>query len=465
VEEQEDVKLELHPKCIENFNERGETLFKELAVIPRAPKSPPGFVPGVRVAAAFNVEEGSHYQEAMVRPQGEVMQRTFPYNGNDVGFKGDGYKNFARLCEKIQATKPLNRYISFNTIVDLVFEWMQECYIRATRYSLIDYILPKCKQAIREYEIWIPIANTYVPCNLPFERVTIQTLSQDMFNGLRNIAHEVAKTKNFPDVEKYILMLNEHQKRLQGMAAATIFVQAESRRAYEIAFEEAEKAVAILRLFSKAAFIPEVASCCVPLGQKSAQTATYFVFFEGMLVSSVNSIVGSEQTHFVIGPPQIELMNMAGISAFIRLFYKEGRNQFEEVVFNSIMIYSRGLLAISASDKLIYIFSALESLLLKNDSENIQQNVADRIAFTIENAPDKRMDVVENYKAAYDLRSKYVHHAQTVADVDTLTTFLQVVWKFYLALVHRELPKYKDKVAFLKSFDLIKYSGSMPERA
>lgn len=56
------------------------------------------------------------------------------------------------------------------------------------------------------------------------------------------------------------------------------------------------------------------------------------------------------------------------------------------------------------SDRIVYILTALESLFLKDGSEPIQQNLAERLAVSTTDNANERMDIIRNTKAVYKLR-------------------------------------------------------------
>jgi hypothetical protein len=59
----------------------------------------------------------------------------------------------------------------------------------------------------------------------------------------------------------------ENQRtKVQGRTAAVFRVRAEEQRALELARQETDAALAMLRLFSKAMFFPTTRSYCAPLG-------------------------------------------------------------------------------------------------------------------------------------------------------------------------------------------------------
>ena len=151
------------------------------------------------------------------------------------------------------------------------------------------------------------------------------------------------------------------------------------------------------------------------------------------------------------------MWNETGVGAFAELFFNTKRTKLEEKVYQSLMIYSRSTLMTNASDKLMYVFSALESLLVRDMNENLQQNVADRIAFTVSKVADERRKIVKNYKDAYSLRSRYVHHGHTIGETDVLKTFYYNVFRFFVNMVHFNL-SHKTQDDFLSAIENLKYS-------
>lgn len=106
----------------------------------------------------------------------------------------------------------------------------------------------------------------------------------------------------------------------------------------------------------------------------------------------------------------------------------------------------------------MYILVALESLLLKNDSEPIQQNIADRISFAIGKSADERREIVKNIKDIYNIRSKFIHHGTTSFQNRALIQkFMNYAWLTFLFLVQQSHSfETKDKCIF--ALDHIKYS-------
>lgn len=87
------------------------------------------------------------------------------------------------------------------------------------------------------------------------------------------------------------------------------------------------------------------------------------------------------------------------------------------------------------SSKLVAVLVALESMLLNDGSEPIQQNLSERIAFLF--GPEKRSGIKKSVIRAYSLRSKFIHHGHIIGtdEIDTLREFLLNVWAAFLSSI------------------------------
>ncbi len=131
----------------------------------------------------------------------------------------------------------------------------------------------------------------------------------------------------------------------------------------------------------------------------------------------------------------VTLMRKSGLDAANALLTLPKKSEFQQALLDTLVLYSRHTLAKNVSDRLLAIFGALDSFLLKDDNESIQQNISERIAFAIGKNGGERAKIVPLIKRVYGLRSQFVHHAQKVDDADLIREFLMVVWCFFLWLL------------------------------
>ena len=153
----------------------------------------------------------------------------------------------------------------------------------------------------------------------------------------------------------------------------------------------------------------------------------------------------------------VALMRQSGLDAANELLMWPKKSEFQQALLDTLILYSRHTLAKNASDKLLAIFGALDSFLLKDDNESIQQNISERIAFAVGQNGGERAKIVTLVKRAYGLRSKFVHHAQNVDDNDLIREFLMVVWRFFLWLLFNH-SRFSTKKALFDQLEALKFA-------
>ncbi|QOX80701.1 hypothetical protein FY034_11325 [Trichlorobacter lovleyi] len=102
---------------------------------------------------------------------------------------------------------------------------------------------------------------------------------------------------------------------------------------------------------------------------------------------------------------------------------------------DAFFIFARCATSKDPADKLVYILVALESLFLRNNTEPIQQNLAERMAFLIENNIESRRKVIRDVRNAYSIRSSFVHHGASIDDFDALEKFMWHAWRAITVII------------------------------
>lgn len=109
------------------------------------------------------------------------------------------------------------------------------------------------------------------------------------------------------------------------------------------------------------------------------------------------------------------------------------------------------------SDKLVYILVALETLLLKDPNEPIMQNISERMAFVVRDTVEERKSVVRLVKEIYSLRSKFIHHGQSIDNMERLEKFMAEASWFFVK-ISMDINAYITKEAFMEKLEEMKFS-------
>lgn len=437
--------LDLHPDAARRFDELGAELLKQVvncgAVESPKPRFRPDSYPMAHIGEADVIGE-IRVTRSILNGVEEEIGRLFEKDKAKRGLVDDGYKALTRLAEQIQKTASLRDSTTVEFIRDLIFDWVANNVGEPNSASLVDFILREADQRIREHEIWIPIHQFYIEKSLSIGDVTFQTVTSELIDAWHAKA-KAAEDGKEAAVQQFV---DRIRSRTQGCAAASITVRAEKTKAVQLARFRTEQASAFLRFFSPVNWTPKLRSYCVPLGSENVvQTAEFFIE-AGRIANYDRGILDKRQKGWLLTDSL--LGQFPGLlSQLSRLLKEEKRTPYQETLRDALLLYSRNSLVAEPSDKLVYILVALESVLLQNDHEPIVQNIAERMAFLIGKDVDGRKDIIANASATYRLRSAFVHHGNSVEDLDTLSTFMVNAWScFHNLAFHQERVTTKEQL-------------------
>jgi hypothetical protein len=248
---------------------------------------------------------------------------------------------------------------------------------------------------------------------------------------------------------------------MQGFAAAVLTVTGERERALEIALEEADRAAALLRLFSPAMLSPRARSFCAPWGRENIETSAYLMFDPAGAGLVVGQRMETDQD-FVwrLDAARVRLLREHAIDALADRYSVGTVEGFAEEIRAALLLYSQAALRGTPTDKLLAVVLPLEAFLRRDENENVTETLALRLALAVGETRDERREIARVAKAAYGLRSRYVHHGKLVTsaqDIESLRAFLQIAWRFFMRLGLREVTRHRDRAAYLAALDDEKY--------
>ncbi len=154
---------------------------------------------------------------------------------------------------------------------------------------------------------------------------------------------------------------------------------------------------------------------------------------------------------------EVAVLRNAGLDIAAALVFKVNRTEFEDTVVNALRLYARSSLEAETTDRVIYILAALESLLLKDGGESIQQNAAERLAFYIADTAESRMKITATLRAIYGGRSSFLHHGRELRDKENLVDFLRDAWFCHLKVL-RSAGQFATQREFVESIEFTKFS-------
>lgn len=430
------MKLEIDPRAETRFNEIGEQVLGTVIREPRQPVPQNRFRPDVHITANLTERDiiGSVRRvQEILDGTGAQVGRFFDYSDHHVGLVGEAYQDLLRLLERIQRSG-LQQTVSNKTLLETSFAWIERRYSKAGDEQLVPYLLQEIGQMVEEQELWIPLHRVYLERPVVIGSVRFETISKAMLDAREA---ELRKRLSPEDLPRLAERMERDRKTLQGSAAAVVIVTAEPTRAEELAREKSEQAVALLRFFSPANWHPEMRSYCTLLGDEDLRVQTFFRVKSGKLITQHTGGHDRRNRPDWFATPDVE--RFPGLLHLVSELADETKpkSDFQKRLLDAMLLYSRNSVAREPVDKLVYIFAALESMLLKNSSEPIQDNIALRVAHLVGEDMPSRKQIAATLKAVYSQRSSFVHHGLSIESAAAVSEFMVNAWTCFNSLMRR----------------------------
>jgi hypothetical protein len=457
------VRPELHPDAAKNFDEKAQVLLAAVAPESRQePSEPPTdiFRPGGHVVASF--DEGD-YSEFKITGQSDRLGRTtaryFEHEGRRLGFEDEKYQALARLSESVQKTSAFRDLVSTKWVEDRILDWIRAKFAGEAVPTLGDYLTEKCEADVQEHELWFPVSRLSVESDLTFGNVVFKTITEEIMDRMVEDMQGAKEGQDATHAAKLDAYLTRQRADLQGLAAATAKVTAEPQRAYEVALRESERAVAALRVYQAAATTtPEVTSYCALLGTENLESIKNLEMERGRVRRTSERPVDKPVLHWHLSDDDVrKYTETFGFDHVNKLLASKNRTRFQETLLGALLLYSRSTREKDLAGKLVYTLVALESVLLRNATEPIQQNVGERMAFINTNTVEKRHEIIRNLKAAYVLRSKFIHHGHTIEERETVWRFMISAWALFTSLA-KVSQRFETKEELIDHLEAMKLS-------
>lgn len=177
-----------------------------------------------------------------------------------------------------------------------------------------------------------------------------------------------------------------------------------------------------------------------------------------------NSTSLEKSFRWLINTSLSKLLFSSGLQKASELLLLEKTTLFQSDALHALKLYSKSSLCPETEEKLIYTFAAIEQLLLKDRSELITINVAERLAFCLGGKISEISAISENTLQVYDFRSSFVHHGQMIEpeQKEKIKQFMYNSWKF-LTKVLVNVDRIESKLQLIEEIDKVRLKASKIE--
>lgn len=362
-------------------------------------------------------------------------------NGNrSFGLLDTAYQRAQELATSLGKTPDLRNRTSVAFVFDTVCEWLKDSQLKL---SLTEHVAAVCEAAIMEQEVWIPLYRTYCSFQFSIGSVTFKSISEKMMDEF----FPPERVGSQPELARQ--NLNRHRSELQGQLAACVKLTAEDTTAQHLARVAAGEAIALLRFLCPVNWMPGIRSYCLPLGRERIEIGTELLVRQGHLHNINKSSLECGPTAWDLDEA---IRHCDEALANLHDLASNTKGDYRRRLLDALLLYSRNSVTENTADKLVFVLVALETMLLKNASEPIVKNVGERMAFLIGDTLDARKAVVANIDQTYQLRSAFIHHGESVADLETVGRFLGYAWETFRRLLKR-IDRHGTQASLIQELD------------
>jgi hypothetical protein len=368
-----------------------------------------------------------------------------------VGVSGAAHEELGQIVTRLSSDRAYREAISREFFYRKAIDWLQ-ARVAATSDlpDLVMFLEAAAQKATRRFQIWYPLPAADVTRPVQIGRTEFRRITKPMMD-------EYAERVSASATPKHEAAFDRLRSRIQAATAACVEVEAEPIRADEIARAESEASIAVFRLACPAMLdIYQWA----PLDPAFVDGfgGAFNLHVEDKRILAHNSALPERMcTQWLMRPDEME-HNFWKIWAFGHNLIVADRNEFQELLLGAIIHYSKSVLKADPSERLLYVVTALESLLIKDSGEAILQNLRERMAVMMASDINARIKAMDDISKVYDIRSKFVHTALPVQDVAILAGFVEEAWATIFFLLNN-YDKWATKIDFLRFVDSFKFRG------
>lgn len=443
--------LNIHPNAASNFNEKASGLIKLIEEFPIEKQRNDSFQSDLHVAASITEKDIiGDIEVATSDYRGNTIQQFFHFNDKRFGLGERNYSDLREIAERIQALAAVRSVLSVSFVEKKLFSWVSQKYRGLNVPDLfIEYLDTEANAVIKTITSWIPIANLEVETAFAISGSEIRPFSKAVIDKWAAKIDALAGENK----ENALKLFEKIRKNYQGLAAVVTTTTSDPEYANDYALEEAQKITAILGIFSGATLMPDIK--CVSNIKGSELIAQSTTFLEGdkesfQMISGI--IDKSSAKYWRLGQRDIIEIQKTGLDTISSLLASDSPTDFEKSTLNAIFLYSKSAFTADPVEKVVYMLSSLESILLKNESEPIQQNLAERIAVFTAQELSKRRAIIKIIKSIYGVRSRYLHHGHTSSELKMISEFMMQVWIFYIQLL-ANVTQFRTQEEFVNAID------------
>lgn len=298
------------------------------------------------------------------------------YKGKCIGFNEENYIRFIKFCKSVYKEKSVSNLLSLSFVEKQCFAWVVST-IRNQKAdkNFVNFFLEKAESSTKEYNILYLILNLEIVSSFKIGLVEVNFLTKEYFDNLEKL-HQSKQSKD-KDAAQEENPYSHMRQKYQGGVFCTYTVRAEALRAKQIALEACSLAVDVLKMCSITTEMPnEKLNFDIDCRVRENQTNEVLTMNKEEEGSFVVDMYSSSRP-FVIDSKMFSYMNARGLGLlnFFLLKTVKKTSELDSLIINSIKRYADAMSVNNFHQRVVQLFTILESLLLLDNNSPIIESV------------------------------------------------------------------------------------------
>jgi len=379
-----------------------------------------------------------------------VVAKKECYSGKCIGLNTTNYARLLKLTDTIYQEKSIGNCISKEFIESKIFEWLIKTYKAKKVETTFSYaMLDEFQKALKNYKFHFPIL--YLDLNKPFQigNVYFGYFTKEYLTSL----NEYHRKKN---PETYKDDFEGLRANYQGKVFVSYKIKAERQKAEEIALAHCSLAVDILKMCSETTDVPfiELGFDIDSRVKVNPQSETIVCDADNEL-EGFNISLARPTHHHKIDDKEWEHIIQRQITDFHKFLISltEDLSEMQKLIINSIKRYGNAISNKNLHQRIVELFTILESLLLLDKNSPIIDSVCKYCSKLVFKKVEDRKFLIDLLKTMYDVRSNLIHHGKEISfDIDHLRK-LQYTVIMLLSELIAKTEKHKTKQSLLQEIE------------
>ena len=356
--------------------------------------------------------------------------------------KNDVYKRYEKFIDTVYKTSEIHSLVSRKFLHDFVFKYIIKSHSEnRTEGNFSDFLVDNIEKEIKEYKIYFSVENLEIFKPFKIGKVEISKLESNLLveDNLRQNAESV----------------NRFNKKYKRKVFASCVIRAEKDRAIELALKECSLSIDIIKICSDTIDDPKTK---ISFDIDSSLSES---FSAETLVSNINkqndvNIISQRIPNYhQLTDDYRRRLSMRNLDFFNTFLYRlsDENTELQNLIINAIRRLAKALTTTNLNQRIVELFTVMESLLVPNSQANILESLTRYCSKIVHSKREERLNLINLIKKMYEIRSSYVHHAlEKDFEIDDLRN-LQVTIQALIGKLIEKSYNFRQKSEIIKEID------------